>query len=81
MLIVKLMSDENVPDDHHSKNYELVQVGNKDKLEFRRKQVLETGTNFTLLIFREDGSTSAFPLKGNAYVMSESGKTISSHGH
>jgi hypothetical protein len=34
MLTLKLMSGQDLPDDHHSKDYELIQVMDGERLQF-----------------------------------------------
>jgi hypothetical protein len=80
MLTLKLMSEQDLPDENPSKDFTLVQLDDSEKLQF-----LSTGESGTYgvytakvvaLITAKDGSERAFPLVGNAYVMNGAGRTI-----
>jgi hypothetical protein len=47
MLTLKLMSGQDLPDDHHSKDYELIQVMDGERLQF-----ITTGVCIRLLLLR-----------------------------
>lgn len=84
MLTVKLMSDENMPDDSPWKHYRLVQVESSAVMKFCENEDWEKSMpplpRFALKVTQKDGEESTYALFGNAYVLSESGKTIASHG-
>lgn len=89
MLYVKIMSAEDLDDTNPFKHYSIVPVENNQVMQFadnpqhfpNAKALGEPETHrFNLLINSPDGSDEIHPLWGNAYVMSESGKTIASHG-
>lgn len=86
MLTVKLMSDENMPDTDQLKSFQLIQVSDRESIHFFKEGVNDQSGDFnaeypyTLSIENADGVKVMYALKGNAYVISESGKTIASHG-
>jgi hypothetical protein len=82
MLTLKLMSEQDMPDDDPAKDFTLVQITDDEVLQFLRTGESETYREYTCkvvaLIKRRDGSEMPYPLVGNAYVMNENGKTIAS---
>lgn len=86
MLFVKMMSGEDLPDTHAHKGYSILQVTDLESIRFfREKQSPESGDfneahPYTMSIEREDETKQMFALSGNVYILSESGKTIASHG-
>lgn len=70
---VKLMSSQNLPDDSPYKNYTIHVVATGGRVSF------VTGENDEAFCVIEDaisGNSEKHQLHGNAYVLSESGKTI-----
>lgn len=63
---VKIMSAQNLPDDHHNKNYTLISLVGKSKIVFH-----QTPTPYLEI------ENEQFPVTGNVYVMNAQGKTIS----
>lgn len=90
MLYVKIMSDELLPDTDPNKHYSIIPIQNDETMQFVDigPIQLESGLpptglrqpRFSLLVNGPDGGNETHHLWGNAYVMSESGKTIASHG-
>lgn len=88
MLYVKIMSDEDLPDTDPYKNYVIVPVANNEVMRFAPNTNLVDGDRlrplkepkFVLEVHAPEGGIETHELTGNAYVMTESGKTISSHG-
>lgn len=63
---VKIMSAQNLPDDHHNKEYNLIAIDGKCKIGFKQDphpHIVIQGEEFTV--------------DGNVYVMNAQGKTIS----
>lgn len=88
MLYVKIMSGEDMDDTSPSKHYSIIPIENNQVMQFvdnplfqERQPPDSPGVpRFLMLVNSPDGSDETHPLFGNAYVMSESGKTIASHG-
>lgn len=87
MLYVKIMSGEDLPDTDPYKHYSIIPVENNEVMQFVDNPLyvpkngdVPTSVRYHMLVTAPDGSSETHPLHGNAYVMSESGKTISSHG-
>ena len=82
MLTLKLMSEQDLPDDNTAKDFTLVQIGDKDVLKFLRTGESGVYREYTCkviaLVTLPDGSEECYPLVGNAYVMNANGKTIAS---
>ena len=72
MLYVKIMSDENMPDDDPHKGFKLITVGDRDYFCFENANA----ERHLLTVERFDGEVEEFELYGNAYVMNINGKTI-----
>lgn len=73
MLFLKLMSEENKPDSNTSKKFNLLCV---DNVHFERN---DNGKPFAVIYVGED--KFSYELKGNAYVLSQYGKTIASFAY
>lgn len=73
-LIVKIMSDEDLPDDDSRKSFTL-HTG-VASVEFHRRP----GAPVAAMCFGDEIMAMEFPLVGNVYVMNETGKTISNFG-
>lgn len=76
MFLLKIMSGQNLPDNDMTKNYKMIAIGSGDRFEFYHNQ--EDGLPMALISPRE-GESYSVELTGNAYVVSETGKTVSSH--
>jgi hypothetical protein len=78
MLTLKLMSGQDLPDDHHSKDYELIQITDSERLQF----ITTNGSHgvytapVVAVVKKRDGTEDVYPLVGFAYVMNANGKTI-----
>lgn len=72
MLVLKMMSAENLSDSNVSKQFSLVACSN---VSFQRD-----GQSAIAEIILADGTSESYSLSGNAYVM-QSGKTIASFAH
>jgi hypothetical protein len=73
---VKLMSNENLPDASPFKGYQLISLPDAGKVEFKRN---ERGLD-TCVIYTPEHDPEEYLMYGNAYILSDSGKTIASHG-
>jgi hypothetical protein len=82
MLTLKLMSEQDMPDDDPSKDFTLIQIADDEVLQFLRTGESGTYREYTAkvvaLILRSDGLEQPYPLVGNAYVLNQNGKTIAS---
>jgi hypothetical protein len=78
-MIVKFMSDENAADDDSRKTFRL--LSGVKTVEFVRG-VYTKGSGFgpMAVMYMEDGSYHEESIRGNVYVMNDSGKTVSSFG-
>lgn len=75
MLMIKLMSGEDAADSSPSKSFTAVVVGAGQTFEFYRKE------QQPYLDVIGNDETITYPLLGNAYVVSEMGKTIATFAH
>ncbi len=73
-LMLKLMSAQDLPDEDSRKRYSL--YANIVTVDFVKK---EDGRAWAEVLYT-DGGTEDFPLYGNAYLMNENGRTVSSFG-
>lgn len=87
MLYVKIMSGEDMDDTNPYKNYTIVPIQGHEVMQFVANPNFHTMpedgpqiSRYQLLVHGPDGGNETHDLSGNAYVMTESGKTISSHG-
>lgn len=83
MLYVKIMSDEDLPDTDPYKHYTIVPVANNEVMRFVANSIAGGGNKdarYVLEVHAPEGGIETHELTGNAYVMTESGKTIASHG-
>lgn len=83
MLYVKIMSGQDLTDTDQYHCYTIVPVANNEVMRFKENPVRSTGPEdcrFILEVHAPEGGIETHELTGNAYVMTESGKTISSHG-
>lgn len=94
MLYVKIMSGEDMSDTDPHKNFLIVPVERCEVMQFvdnpewlvresRTKQQTApepTICRYQLQVHAPEGGIETHDLSGNAYVMSESGKTIATHG-
>lgn len=76
MYLIKIMSDQDLPDNDMTKNYKMIAIGAGDQFEFYHDSV--TGYPRVLVTPKGDESYSS-ELTGNAYVISETGKTVATH--
>lgn len=74
-LIIKLMSDEDAPDQDTRKSYRL--FTGVTSASFSRD---ESGAGIMMVHFEAKEDEETFDVIGNVYVMNEAGKTISSFG-
>lgn len=87
MLYVKIMSGEDIPDTDPYKNYTIVPIQNNEVMQFVDNPLYQPPTagvpthcRYFLQVHGPEGGCETHDLSGNAYVMTESGKTIASHG-
>jgi hypothetical protein len=85
VLIVKIMSGENLEDNHSEKDYMLIQVGDRDRIQFGYMDKTEARADLTLdnlnrVCIMRDGMDSfeMYEMTGNVYIMNQNGKTIDS---
>jgi len=76
MFLLKIMSDQNLPDNDMTKNYKMIAIGSGDQFEFYHDE--QNGLPMAQITPKE-GEPYSVELTGNAYVVSETGKTVSSH--
>lgn len=79
MYSIKIMSPENMPDADVGKGFKMILVDAGDTFEFGHNDQGEPIV--TVTTFASDdrtGSSIEYPVTGNAYVMSETGKTVAS---
>lgn len=79
MYSIKIMSPENMPDADVGKGFKMILVNAGDTFEFGHNDQGEPIV--TVTTFASDdrtGSSIEYPVTGNAYVMSETGKTVAS---
>lgn len=76
MFLLKIMSNQNLPDNDMTKNYKMIAIGSGDQFEFYH----DPGTGLPMAqVVPKEGESYSVELTGNAYVVSETGKTVSSH--
>ena len=87
MLFVKIMSGENMPDTDPQKDYMIIQVGDRDRIQFgypdksdARGDLSLDNQNSVFIIRHNEPGFETYPLTGNCYVMNNSGKTIDTRG-
>jgi hypothetical protein len=80
-MYVKLMSCEDAPDHDTRKRFRL--LGDVSGVDFERVAIggADGGSFPQARVTFRDGTVEHFSMEGNAYVMSDEGKTISSFGH
>ena len=87
MLYIKMMSAEETSDLYAGKNYTLITVGPKDRIQFGEWGSLYAnpydsndynGNPEVMIIIRENSEEQeTYRVLGNVYIMNEQGKTIS----
>jgi hypothetical protein len=94
MLYVKIMSGEDLPDTDPRKHYVIVPIQGDEVMRFvdNSEYIVAEGSapfkpetqpsiaRYLLEVHGPEGGCETHALTGNAYVMTESGKTIASHG-
>lgn len=83
MLYVKIMGQEDISDTDQWANYTIVPVANNEVMKFRKNPAGSSSgqeSRFILEVHAPEGGIETHELTGNAYVMTESGKTIATHG-
>jgi hypothetical protein len=78
MFMLKIMSGEDRPDSDVSKSFKGVILGDGMSFEFSRKVTTETAL---LTLTSPDGSHVTMDLAGNAYIVSNTGKTVASFAY
>lgn len=79
-MYLKIMSTENAPDGDSRKTYRF--LANVDAVNFVRVNSEEDGPKvgaFAFVTFT-DGTRESFDVEGNAYLLNDTGKTLSSWG-
>lgn len=82
-MYVKLMSDQNLPDNDSRKSFRL--LANVEAVFFNRHPEAPEGPEGkdwppTAYMTFSDGTQEGFALVGNVYILSDSGKTIEKFG-
>lgn len=87
MLTLKMMSGQDLPDDHSDKDFELIQIADNERLQFLTTTDGVYGVytaDVVAIVKSGDGYEDVYPLVGNTYVLNANGKTIahrSPHRH
>lgn len=76
MLVMKMMSGEELPDSDENKSYDLFHFPEKWLVRFKKHD--ETGKPCAFLYDENGELKRTFPLEGSCYVM-DGGKTISKY--
>lgn len=76
MFLLKIMSSQDLADNDLAKNYKMIVLGSGDQFEFYHASTCGTPM---VAITPKEGEMYRVVLTGNAYVVSETGKTVSSH--
>lgn len=81
MFFVKMMLNENLPDECNAKGFRLIQVKELQEVVFYSPPLLEgeETPRKQIQIFTPSGDTMSYYLTGNVYVMNEAGKTIAAY--
>ena len=77
MLILKMMSNEDMPDHNASKGNRMVLIKDTDLVEFSRTNSDEP----LIIVTNRDGDFETYHPGGNSYLMNEQGLTISTFAH
>lgn len=78
MVLLKMMSGEDLADSDTCKSYSLVEVERMSYINFTRDS---KGNPVIEVHDGSEGGPTSYEPQGNTYVMSEGGKTISSFAH
>lgn len=78
-MFVKLMSDENAPDQDSRKEFRLLADVTAVIFKRRVEAPVEDDTPHAIVIFK-DMTVESYPLVGNAYILNDEGKTIEKFG-
>jgi hypothetical protein len=73
---IKLMSNENLDDADHNKGFQLISLGDGSRVEFKKNA---GGFDAVVVHNPQHSDAEEILLVGNAYVLSNAGKTIASH--
>ena len=78
-MYVKIMSDENIPDNDSRKAFRL--LSGVVTVKFNRSpEAPEPSSEPIAYVTFDDGETESYLLAGNVYVMNDGGKTIEKFG-
>ncbi len=77
MLFLKVMSGQDLPDEHPSKHYTIYQIPDSSAVSFGDG---DSGMGLVRASWYDEGGLRTVHLEGNAYLMNAQGKTISAHG-
>lgn len=81
MAYLKLMSADDKPDTDAFKGFTIISLNDTAVVSFDRSSKDHEESRFSAYIsYNGDGVNGELPLKGNAYLMSDTGKTVASHG-
>jgi hypothetical protein len=84
MLFIKIMSSQDIPDSHPSKNFHLITVGDADRIQvgycdLKRDDLCESDKRMLFILRDGKPGFEMYERTGNTYIMNQHGKTIASH--
>lgn len=80
MLTIKKMLGDGQEDTHPNASFELIPMEPGDTVTFKKGRDHEGNECQQMMLARRIGHSETHDLAGNVYVLSETGKTIASHG-
>ncbi len=80
MLTVKKMLGDGLEDTHPNASYSLIPLAQGESVSFAKGRDHLGNECQQMSIERRDGPSEVHDLAGNVYILSDSGKTIASHG-
>jgi hypothetical protein len=84
MLFIKIMSAQDLPDSHPSKNFHLITIGDRDRVQVgycdaKRDDLSESDKKMIFILRDGEPGFDMYERTGNTYIMNHNGKTIASH--
>lgn len=77
MYVIKIMSGQNAGDADVAKGFKMVMVGQGDSFEFHHDQISGEPQLTVSTIIEGEPQVITYPVPGNCYVLSHTGKTVS----
>ncbi len=74
-MFLKMMSNQDLADSDDSKDYALIQLSKLETVHFDK-----VNHPNTVLVTDDAGHTTRYAMRGNCYIMNDSGKTIATKG-